>query len=177
MLGQPAPSPFTVDRLLRVLGGETTGPVPEDRDRLSVIFAWLHNFKRLPRLLQTARPVRVTGSVECARGRVDRGTALNAALSPETDPVKAAQLSLAIIREADPPSQSTLELSADLSREDIEKLSLSEALALARQLGIEIPEASDQGLNVSRPLSAHLRSPGKRLSEAVKRRLRASPSD
>jgi muramoyltetrapeptide carboxypeptidase len=36
-LGRPAPSPFTVDRLLRVLGGETTGPVPEDRDRLSVI--------------------------------------------------------------------------------------------------------------------------------------------
>jgi muramoyltetrapeptide carboxypeptidase len=37
MLGQPAPSAFTVDRLLRVLGGETTGPVPEDRDRLTVI--------------------------------------------------------------------------------------------------------------------------------------------
>lgn len=37
MLGQPAPSPFTIDRLLRVLGGETTGLVPEDRDRSSVI--------------------------------------------------------------------------------------------------------------------------------------------
>lgn len=37
MLGQPALSPFTVDRFLRVLRGETTGPVPEDRDRLSVM--------------------------------------------------------------------------------------------------------------------------------------------
>jgi muramoyltetrapeptide carboxypeptidase len=37
MFGDPSPSPFTADRLLRVLAGETTGPVPEDRDRLTVI--------------------------------------------------------------------------------------------------------------------------------------------
>ena len=37
MFGEPSPSPFTADRLLRVLAGETTGPVPEDRDRLTVI--------------------------------------------------------------------------------------------------------------------------------------------
>jgi muramoyltetrapeptide carboxypeptidase len=30
-------SAFTTDRLLRVLAGETMGPVPEDRDRLTVI--------------------------------------------------------------------------------------------------------------------------------------------
>lgn len=36
-VGTPSPSPFTVDRFLNVLGGETTGPVPEDRDRLTVI--------------------------------------------------------------------------------------------------------------------------------------------
>jgi muramoyltetrapeptide carboxypeptidase len=37
VFGGPSPSPFTVDRFLEVLGGETTGPVPEDRDRLTVI--------------------------------------------------------------------------------------------------------------------------------------------
>ena len=37
MFGDPAPSPFTADRLLQVLAGETTCPVPEDRDRLTVI--------------------------------------------------------------------------------------------------------------------------------------------
>jgi muramoyltetrapeptide carboxypeptidase len=36
MFGDPSPSPFTTDRFLRVLGGETNGPVPEDRDRLTV---------------------------------------------------------------------------------------------------------------------------------------------
>ncbi len=35
--GEPSPSRFTADRLLQVLAGETTGPVPEDRDRLTVI--------------------------------------------------------------------------------------------------------------------------------------------
>jgi muramoyltetrapeptide carboxypeptidase len=37
MVGSPSPSPFTVDRFLEVLGGDTTGPVPEDSDRLTVI--------------------------------------------------------------------------------------------------------------------------------------------
>jgi muramoyltetrapeptide carboxypeptidase len=37
MFGSPSPSPFTTDRFLQVLAGETTGPVPEDRDRLTVI--------------------------------------------------------------------------------------------------------------------------------------------
>ena len=37
MVGSPSPSPFTTDRFLQVLAGETTGPVPEDRDRLTVI--------------------------------------------------------------------------------------------------------------------------------------------
>jgi muramoyltetrapeptide carboxypeptidase len=37
VFGEPSPSPFTVDRFLQVLGGDTTGPVPEDRDRLTVI--------------------------------------------------------------------------------------------------------------------------------------------
>ena len=37
MFGDPSPSPLTADRLLRVLAGDTTGPVPEDQDRLTVI--------------------------------------------------------------------------------------------------------------------------------------------
>ena len=37
MFGDPSPSPFTADRFLQVLAGETTGPVPEDSSRLTVI--------------------------------------------------------------------------------------------------------------------------------------------
>jgi muramoyltetrapeptide carboxypeptidase len=37
MFGIPSPSPLTAARFLQVLAGETTGRVPEDRDRLTVI--------------------------------------------------------------------------------------------------------------------------------------------
>ncbi len=37
MVGAPSPPAFTTDRLLRVLAGETTGPVPADDDRLTVV--------------------------------------------------------------------------------------------------------------------------------------------
>jgi muramoyltetrapeptide carboxypeptidase len=37
MVGNPSAAPLTVDRFLHVLGGETTGQVPEDRDRLTVV--------------------------------------------------------------------------------------------------------------------------------------------
>ena len=37
MFGDPSPSSFTADRFLQVLAGETTGPVPEDSSRLTVI--------------------------------------------------------------------------------------------------------------------------------------------
>jgi muramoyltetrapeptide carboxypeptidase len=37
MVGSPSPPSFTTDRLLEVLAGKTTGPVPEDRDRLTVV--------------------------------------------------------------------------------------------------------------------------------------------
>jgi muramoyltetrapeptide carboxypeptidase len=37
MVGDPSPTPFTTGRLLSVLAGETTGPVPEDSDRLTVL--------------------------------------------------------------------------------------------------------------------------------------------
>jgi muramoyltetrapeptide carboxypeptidase len=37
MFGNPSPSEFTTERFLNVLGGETTGPVPKDSDRLTVV--------------------------------------------------------------------------------------------------------------------------------------------
>jgi muramoyltetrapeptide carboxypeptidase len=37
MFGTPSPPSFTTDRFLQVLAGETTGAVPEDHDRLTVI--------------------------------------------------------------------------------------------------------------------------------------------
>jgi muramoyltetrapeptide carboxypeptidase len=37
MVGQPSPSAFNTERLLKVLNGETTGVVPPDEDRLTVI--------------------------------------------------------------------------------------------------------------------------------------------
>ena len=37
MFGQPSPPNLTRERFLRVLGGETTGPVPEDSERLTVV--------------------------------------------------------------------------------------------------------------------------------------------
>lgn len=37
MVGNPSPSALTTHRLLEVLAGKTTGAVPEDRDRLTVI--------------------------------------------------------------------------------------------------------------------------------------------
>jgi muramoyltetrapeptide carboxypeptidase len=37
MFGSPSLSDFTADRFLEVLADETTGPVPEDRDRLTVV--------------------------------------------------------------------------------------------------------------------------------------------
>jgi hypothetical protein len=65
------------------------------------------------------------------------GTAVNAALDPESDPLKAGALALRLIETADPPSQATLEISADLTPEQIEGMSWSEALAAAKQLGID----------------------------------------
>jgi hypothetical protein len=69
-------------------------------------------------------------------------------LDPDADPIKAGGLALRVIDAVDPVSSSTLEVSADLSPEDIEKLSWSEALALAERLGIDVssPPEGDHGL-------------------------------
>lgn len=37
MVGDPSPNAFSTDRMLSVLRGESTGPVPPDRDRLNLI--------------------------------------------------------------------------------------------------------------------------------------------
>jgi hypothetical protein len=89
---------------------------------------------------------RATSPRAVLRAHVDRnaerlvGTAVNAALDPKSDPLKAANLAIRLISEADPPAQATMEVRAELTPEDVEKLSWSEALALAQQLGLELPE-------------------------------------
>jgi hypothetical protein len=68
-------------------------------------------------------------------------TTIDAALSPETDPVKAAHLALGIIREAEPRESSTLEVSAPM---DVESLSLAQLIALSEQRGLDLtrPEST-----------------------------------
>jgi hypothetical protein len=65
--------------------------------------------------------------------------ALDAALDPNADPIKAGSLALRVIDTVDPPTQASLEISGALSSEQIERMSLSEAIAYANQLGIEVP--------------------------------------
>jgi hypothetical protein len=66
--------------------------------------------------------------------------AVGAALSPMVAEDKAAKLALDLIREADPPTQATVEISGDLAREQVNELSLSQLLAVAEANGIPIPE-------------------------------------
>ena len=78
------------------------------------------------------------------RAEVDRKaerlavTSVKAALDPETDPVKAAHLALKLIETADPPAQSTLEISGPLSAEAMEGMSLAQLLAVAESQGIDL---------------------------------------
>jgi hypothetical protein len=83
------------------------------------------------------------------RAHVDReaerlvGTAVNAALSKESDPLKAGSLALRLIETAHPPVQATVEFSKsleDVTRADVDAMSYSELLAFARHAGMEIPE-------------------------------------
>jgi hypothetical protein len=67
------------------------------------------------------------------------GRAIDAALSAETPSATAAKLSLAIIREVDPPPQTTLEIGANLTVEDVNGMGFSELMAVAKQHGIELP--------------------------------------
>jgi hypothetical protein len=53
---------------------------------------------------------------------------------------KRAKLALAIIREDDPPAQAVFEIGANLSAEQIDGMSLNEALAAAKQLGLDLSE-------------------------------------
>jgi hypothetical protein len=112
--------------------------------------------------------------MRCARPRAARGDrggrAISAALDPEVPPAKAAALSLAIIREVDPPVQASVEVSADLTPEDVRSMSYSELIATARALQIEIPEdvpTPPEGQSLPRALSPRLRSSEDPPSEAV----------
>jgi hypothetical protein len=68
------------------------------------------------------------------------GRAVNAVLSPEVSDEKAGKLALELIREADPPAQTTVELSTNITPEEIERMTLSEAIAYAQANGIPIPD-------------------------------------
>ena len=71
------------------------------------------------------------------------GRAISAALDPGTDPVKAANLALGIIREAEPREQSTLEIEGPVTSERVNEMSLSELIAFASANGIEVPSGLD----------------------------------
>jgi hypothetical protein len=75
------------------------------------------------------------------------GRALGAALSPATDDAKAAGIAIRLIETADPPSQATLEISADLTPEDVDKLSYSELLRVAEAWGITPLDPSETAVD------------------------------
>jgi hypothetical protein len=109
-------------------------------------------------------PLQPEGRGHPPRARVDvvslslGGRAISAALDPEIPPAKAAALSLAIIREVDPPVQASVEVSADLTPEDVRSMSYSELIATARAIGVEIPgslpEASEEAKEPPHPFQA-----------------------
>jgi hypothetical protein len=57
--------------------------------------------------------------------------------------VKAAQLALGIIREADPPNQAVLEVGANLTVDAVQGMSFSELMRVAEAHGIEVPSAPE----------------------------------
>jgi hypothetical protein len=70
-------------------------------------------------------------------------TAVNAALDPEADSLRAGSLALRLIETADPPAQTTLEVSADLRPEDVRNLSYRELLAVAEAYNLTPLEPSE----------------------------------
>jgi hypothetical protein len=72
------------------------------------------------------------------------GRAIGAALDPESDPLKAGSLALSIIREAEPRSSATLEVTGEIDPDAIEKLSFRELMSLAASHGITPAETPPQ---------------------------------
>jgi hypothetical protein len=69
------------------------------------------------------------------------------------DDAKAANLAIRLIAEAGPAQTASVEISGALSSEQIERMSLSEAIAYAEQLGIEVP-TSPEALPAGLPRAA-----------------------
>jgi hypothetical protein len=63
------------------------------------------------------------------------GSTIAAALDPEADPLKRANLAVKLIEVADPGDKATLEISAT---QDVESLSLAQLIALADSRGISL---------------------------------------
>jgi hypothetical protein len=70
-------------------------------------------------------------------------TAIDAALDPSADPIRAGGLALRVIEAVDPRSETTLELRTDLSPEDVDRLSYSELIRVAEAWNIGAPDPSE----------------------------------
>ena len=68
--------------------------------------------------------------------------ALDAALDPDVDSLRAGQLALSIIKEADPAEKGQLVLSQELTPQGVDNLSLSELIAVAERLQLSPPETA-----------------------------------
>jgi hypothetical protein len=77
---------------------------------------------------------------------------VNAALSAELDDAKAAGIAIRLVETADPPSQAVLEVSADLTPEDVERLSYSELIRVAQAWGIGPSDPSEAPVDGSHGL-------------------------
>jgi len=74
------------------------------------------------------------------------GRAVSAALDPQTEPLKAADLALRIISEADPKQEAALSMSTDI---DPSTASLSELMLLCEQQGISLDRSLDGSVEPS----------------------------
>jgi hypothetical protein len=83
---------------------------------------------------------------------LDSRTAVGAALSDESDPLKAGSLALRLIETADPPAQASLALSTELTPEGVGRLSYSELIRVAEAWNLTPPEASEAALDGSHGL-------------------------
>jgi hypothetical protein len=64
------------------------------------------------------------------------GRAIDAALDPSADSLRAGSLALSIIKEAEPASSGHIELSTEITAESVDNLGLSELLVMAGRLGL-----------------------------------------
>jgi hypothetical protein len=70
-------------------------------------------------------------------------TAVSAALDPSVDPLRAGSLAIKLIETADPPAQASLELTTDLTPEQVDRLSYSELLRVAEAWNLDTSDPSE----------------------------------